>query len=944
MLRIRTGYSFRAAVGSLQSVMDRIKQCELPFAPITDRNSTFGWVKWEKLCEKNNIKPLFGVEIGVSPSIQAKKPVVDYWTFFAENDLSIVNCLLTLATSQFRYEPLLSYDQACSFNGIIIVGNRAQLKEIQYNANLYIGLSPSCSKGYIRDAGELGHRFVAVSDNKYPDIIDCILYEVVCGRNADIQTYDQFIQPIQLWKNSVDGLTTSENIELAITNSNLIGNKINAKLRKATLLIPEKKQSLGEMCREAAPRKKIDLTNKVYSDRLERELNMIEEKKFEDYFYIISDMMKFARERMICGPARGSSCGSLVCYLLDITTVDPIPFGLIFERFIDINRADLPDIDLDFSDTKRDIVFQYAEQKYGREHVARLGTVALYRPRSALDEAGTAIRAPKWEIDKVIDSLIVRSSGDARALSTLEDTLNSTDSGKKLLTNWPEIKIAAKMEGHPRHSGQHAAGIVITETPVTDYVAVDSRTGATFCDKYDAETLNLLKIDALGLTQLSIFEDALEYAGLPMDYLESVPMDDPAAFDVLNKGQYSGVFQFMGVALQNVAKAVKITELNDIVMITALARPGPLVGGGTNEWIKRKNGKAIVYPHILLEPYMRDTLGVITYQEQILEIGRNIGDLSWEDVTQLRKSMSKSLGKEYFDKYGDRFKIGARAKGISDDILNKLWDELCSYGSWAFNKSHSVAYGIISYWCCYLKAHFPFEYAAASLSHEGDSKKQIMMLREMHREGIGYIPVDFELSTNKWRPAERDGQRVLVGPLSIVKGIGPKVMAQILSHRKGENNKPLPPKVFKMIENPQTEIDSLWPIRDKFKQVMPNPQDRNILTPPTEIIDVQTNGREFPTLVFCVIKQIKPRDENEEVLVAKRKGEIKKGQTAYLNMFLNDDTDEIYAKIDTRLFRELAQPIIDRGSPGKHLYAIKGKVPRNFRMITVENVRYIGEI
>jgi DNA polymerase III alpha subunit len=252
---------------------------------------------------------------------------------------------------------------------------------------------------------------------------------------------------------------------------------------------------------------------------------------------------------MVVGPARGSSCGSLVCYLLNITTIDPIPFGLIFERFIDINRTDLPDIDIDFSDERRQLVFDYAEEKYGRAHVARLGTVGLFKPRSALKQAGASLRIPTWRIEKVLDSLIERSSGDARAMFALEDTLKGTEAGRAMLSEFPEALIAGRMEGHPANSSQHAAGIVITQEPVAEYVAVDARSKATMCDKKDAEVLNLLKIDALGLTQLSIFERTLKLAGLPdvSGWLEQLPLDDQAAFDVLNKQHFAGIFQFTGI-------------------------------------------------------------------------------------------------------------------------------------------------------------------------------------------------------------------------------------------------------------------------------------------------------------------------------------------------------------------------------------------------------------
>ena len=939
-MRIRTGYSFRTAAGMIEDVMDRVKEIGYQSAPISDRASTFGWVRWNKLAKKSGLKPIFGVELAVTDSLMAKKPTVDYWSFFAIEDIGVINRLVLLATQQFRYEPLLTYEQANEVTGAVkIVGSRSNLQLINNDENTYVALAPSTSRGYARQANDLGFKFIASSDNKFPRPDDEGFYEVLCGRGASTQTYDQFLQDEGQWRRSVARVVAPELIESALDHRNQASERCKAGLKVATLLSPEKKLSLREMCIEGAKKLGCDLTNPVYAERLDRELKLIADKQFEDYFYIIADMMQFARQRMICGPARGSSCGSLVCYLLEITTIDPIPYALVFERFIDVSRNDLPDIDIDFSDQKRHLVFDYMEQKYGRDHIARLGTVALFRPRSAIDEAGAALSVPKWLCNKVLDSLIVRSSGDSRALSTLEDTLNGTPAGKELTSKYPEILVAARMEGHPRHYSQHAAGIVVTETPVVDYVAVDARTGATHCDKKDAEELNLLKIDALGLTQLSVFEDALVMAGKDIHFLERVPLDDQAAFEVINQKKFSGIFQFNGPALQSICNQVRIESLEDIVSITALARPGPMASGGTNEWVKRKNGAKIEYPHPLFEPYLKTTIGIVAYQEQVMEIGRNIGDLTWEDVTALRKAMSKSLGKEYFDQFGDRFKAGARKKGIDGPMLDKIWDDLCAYGAWAFNRSHSVAYGIISYWCAYMKAHFPFEFAAATMTHEPDPAKQIMILREMRDEGIDYVPVDPELSTDKWSAGFKDGKKVLVGPMQAVKGMGPKLVAQVMSARaRGE---PVPARAEKLMNNATTEIDSLWPVRDKIKKLMPDPRERNIFTPPTRIIDVNTNGSEQSVLVFGCVQQIKPRDENEAVNVAKRGYEVK-GPTQSLNLTIADDTDRIFGKVDRFTFDRVGREIVDRGRPGKALYAFKGKVPKDFRMIKVEMARFIG--
>jgi DNA polymerase III alpha subunit len=947
MIRVRTGYSFRTAAGMIEDVMARLKECEYPAAPITDRASTFGWAKWSKLSKKSGLKPVFGVELAVTESIHAKKPAVDYWTFVAGDSVTEINRLVELATQQFRYEPLLTYEQAAAASGVTkIIGHRSLLQNVKPDESIYVALSPSVSRGYIRSATNAGFQLIGCSDNKYVRASDKGFYEIVCGRNASIQTYDQHIQTAEEWALSVERLGLGDNsLADAWGRATAILSGSTATLKMAELLKPERPATLREMCERSAVELGCDLSDPVYSARLERELTLIAEKEFEDYFYIVQDICNFARSKMIVGPARGSSCGSLVCYLLGITTIDPIPYGLIFERFIDINRNDLPDIDIDFSDQQRHLVFEYLNNKYGAARVARLGTVAMFKPRSALQEAGAALRVPKWKTDAVAESMIERSSGDARAMNTLEDTIMSMPAGQTMIKDHPEMLIAAKMEGHPRHSSQHAAGIVICSNPVSEYIAVDDRTGATMCDKYDAEAFNFLKIDALGLTQLSVFEDALELAGLHRDHLGKIDLEEPAAFQVLNDGKFSGIFQFNGIALQSISKQFKIDKLDDIVSITALARPGPLASGGAHEWVRRRNGvNPIVYPHKVFEPYLKDTLGIVLYQEQVMEIARNVGGLSWGDVTALRKAMSKSLGKEYFDQFGDPWKVGAIAKGVDPKDADKVWDDLCAYGSWSFNKSHSVAYGIISYQCCWLKAHYPFEFAAATLSHESEPARQIMLLREMHDEGFEYVPVDKDYSTNKWSVGYRDGKKILVGPLSNVKGIGPKMVNAIIGARARDER--MPDRAAKLLESPETPIDSLFPIQDAFNRIMPDPAERSIYSIPTKIKNIKITDEDQTVLVFCTFTTINPRDENEAVMVARRGYEVKDGLTASLNLQLTDDTDTVFGKIDRWKYPKIGKDILDRGGAGKTLYAVKGRVRGNtsFRMISIDAVRYIGRM
>jgi DNA polymerase III alpha subunit len=945
---IRTGYSFRLAVGHTQTVVDRLAELSWPAAPICDRDNTFGFVTWTKICKAANLRPVYGVEIAVSDNWAEKKskdgsrqgPRIDHWSFLAKSDLAKLNDLVRLASGHAHRHPILSYDEAMSAPGLIkIAGEHCDQSLIDYDLeDVYQAVTPATPVALIRAAKDRGAVLVGLSRNVFPREADLEFYRVMLGRYlASTQTYHQHIVSDEELRGCQR--LVSVDWDAAIAKREAILAECTASLRTAELLKYHSDVSLRDLCVRGAASLGVDLNDAVYAERLDRELSMISEKRFEDYFFIIADLVAWAKPRMVVGPARGSSCGSLVCYLLGITAIDPLPHDLIFERFIDITRADLPDIDLDFSDKHRDEVMAYAEQKYG-DRVARLASVAIFQARSTLARVGTALNIPTWQVNKVAETAFKRMMGDSRKSSTIADTLAETEAGKALISEFPEALIAAKFDGHPDHSGIHAAGLVVTDKPVTTYVAVDMKTKTAMCNKYDAESLNLLKIDVLGLTQLSIFERTLELIGQnPVSgWLEKIPTDDPAAFEVLNKHRYCGVFQFTGNAMRGLARQIQFDSLDDIVAATALVRPGPLSSGGTSMWVERRSGRAATtYPHPLLKEYLEETLGVPVYQEQILRIGREVGDLSWADVTALRKAMSKSLGKEYFDQFGERWKANAILKGLPAEVASKFWDEMCQFGAWAFNKAHSVSYAYVSYWCAYLKAHYPLQFAAATLDAETKPERQIELLRELAEEGMGYVAVDPCRSTDRWEPGD-DGS--LVGPLTNIKGIGPAKFGVIMDARAGK--RPMPTGLAKLMEDPKTPIDSLYPIRDWIAKKFPDGLETvNIFTTPTQVIDCQP-GVAGAQVIIVTPTRLVPKDENEPVKVARRGGKVLTGPIKALNMFVRDDSDEMFAKIGRFKFEEYGREVQEEGKPGKVIYALKGVVPETFRMLDVYRVKKLG--
>jgi len=340
-MKIMTGYSFRHSSGHLVDVIKRLMEVKYPVAPISDFCSTFGYVRWKKLCDKAKLRPMYGVTIPVTASMEAKKPVTAEWTFFAKDNLIGMNNILEMATNQFRYTPLISYKQAMEAQDcIIIAGSNSLLTEFEPRENIFCSLNPSTSRGFYMSAKSAGHRFIAASENRYTNPQDRVLYETIMGRKSNTQSYPQWILSDEEWFESVkkSGATEEARNTARAVWSDVIS-ICTAKLAEGSLLSPDKPETLEQICIKNAPRLGVDLSDPIYAARLEREIELIYEKEFEDYFYIVGDMVRYAKSQMMVGGGRGSSSGSLVCYLLEITTIDPIPYDLLFERFIDINRG-----------------------------------------------------------------------------------------------------------------------------------------------------------------------------------------------------------------------------------------------------------------------------------------------------------------------------------------------------------------------------------------------------------------------------------------------------------------------------------------------------------------------------------------------------------------------------------------------------------------------------
>lgn len=951
-MRVRTEYSTNYAYGKLGDVFNRLVELNYHALSISDRYSTFGWIEWDELCTKHQKLPIFGVELGVSNNPTDKRPSVSYFSFFATDNIKRVNELVAHATAQAG--GYLSYEYVNSIEDLVIVcDNRAKL-ELVSPANVFVSLSSSIPIGYYRKAKELGFRFIQSSDNSFCRADDKEEYRVLMARNAYSATYNQFIESYAEWALGLLTFVELRDVQDAMHNLILAERRCTATLNRPKLPKIEAPQNLWDMCMAGMVRLGVPLAE-PYKSRLIHELKVIADKHFEDYFYIVSELMLWARERMIVSPGRGSSAGSLVCYLLGITSVDPIKYNLLFERFLDPTRKDLPDIDMDFDDNLRPMVFAHLEQLYGTEHFGKICNVTRFRPKTIINTAGAQLRIPIWLCQKAAEELHEYGSADARALIPFADTFKLGEFSSKLLNEYPEIKVVFNSEFHAKNFSVHAAGAVITDQDISNYVAIDRRNDTIMADKNTAERLGLLKLDLLGVSQLSVFARALELIGVPATnaFLDEIPLDDEEAFAVINDHKYSGIFQ-MGNALIKLFKQFFVRSLEDIVAVTSLARPGPLMAGGAQRWVNRRNNlQDVKYAHPCLEPYLKSTFGELVYQEQLMQIASGIGGMNVEDVTALRKAVAKSKGAEALRPFGDKFKQGAARVGFVGEAVDRFWDDLCGFGAYSFNRSHAVSYSIITYYCCWLKAFYPVEFAAASLDAETDPEKQIKLLRELHAEGIGYVPIDPEISVDRWTiktetrasagyPEIQETKKILVGPLTSIKGIGPAKLAQIIEAR--QTGKELPPGLAKQLREAITPIDSLTPVSTAVARVIPDLKAVNIVSRPTPIAQLD-KGDSGSFMVIGLLVGLKKKDRNDAESLARRKGKRVSGNSLALNLTIRDDSgSDIVCIIDPADYNTAAPAIIERGGIDKAIYAIKGTIPDNFRMISVKNIRYLCNV
>ena len=713
------------------------------------------------------------------------------------------------------------------------------------------------------------------------------------------------------------------------------------------------KDLLFQLCAEGVKTRGLNTLSsdarKVYADRLRKELQLIQSKDYSDYFLIVSDICRWSKENgILVGPARGSAAGSLVCFLTGITEINPLEHDLVFERFIDESRYDLPDIDIDFEDDRREEVKTYMAEKYGEDKVCSVATFAAFKGKNSLDEVGKSFQIPKGDISTVKKFLIDRSGGDMRSELTIKDTFEMSEEPQKIMEQYPDLRYSMALEGQLRHMGKHAAGVIVGDRPLQEIIALYQRDGKQLSsvEMKDATSLGLVKIDILGITELSILSRAAALIGMdPLDYY-NISLTDEKTMQGFRDLDVGGIFQFEGDSTKSVLRQIpNLNDFEQLAACVALSKPGPAHSGGTTKYLARAKGATDVKGfdwHPILARITEPTYYQIIYQEQVISIVREIGQMTWTDANAIRLFMSKSQGEQAFEEYRPAFKKGAIANGLTETSARSVWDETKTMGRWAFNKSHAVSYAMLSWWSMYMKQHHPLEFYLARLLKEGKVEKRIRLLMEVSNRGISVLPPKIGMSQSGWSIEE--GKALRAGLMEI-KGIGAKMAERIIetpnqTRQEFEDNKVTGVSKKKLdffeenfIFSDQEDVVDFFGLKkyDVLAKISPK---REILG------DIEDGSDTYPIEIAGLFVEMNYKDIHEERRSRGQSTEnIKSPEIAkYAMMLLEDETDRCLVMVDRFVFNKIGQKVWNAYN-NELFVVIRGHKIKGWRMIRAKDMK-----
>ncbi|SEA06988.1 DNA polymerase III, alpha subunit [Desulfuromusa kysingii] len=848
-LHLHSQYSLLDGAIKLDELIARAKEFKMPAIAVTDHGNMFGAVEFYSKAMSAGIKPIIGCEVYVAPGSRFTKgnargssEASYHLVLLCMNQTGYQNiCHLVSAAYQegFYYKPRVDWELLLKHNeGLIALSaclggelptlinlnhsdealERArQMAEIFDDNRFYLELQENflpeqakANAGLIEIATKLHLPLVATNDCHYLSREDSFAHEVLLciqtGKTMDDPNRMRFPNDEFYVKSSEEMAKLFPDHPEAIANTIRIAERCNLELDFSTYHFPQydkpADKSLDQVLEEQSRsgleerlkeiRKVRDLSEddlQIYHDRLEEELTCIEQMGFPGYFLIVADFINWGKDHGIpVGPGRGSAAGSLVAFAIRITDIDPIPYNLLFERFLNPERISMPDIDVDFCIYGRERVIDYVRQKYGPGNVAQIITFGTMQAKGALRDVGRALNIPYGEVDRIA-KLVPTVLG-----ITLKEAIDQEPQLKTLIEKDPKIKelasISLALEGLTRHASTHAAGVVVTPRPLPEYLPlyVDPKSGGQVTQypmKY-VEKIGLVKFDFLGLKTLTVIENAVRIIRESKDEkfdLQLISDDDKTTFDLLSRGETTGVFQLESSGMKEYLVKLKPSCFEDLIAMVALYRPGPLGSGMVDSFIKRKHGtEQFQYDFSQLEPILKDTYGVIVYQEQVMLIAQVLANFSLGAADLLRRAMGKKKPEE-MAKQKKIFLDGAAENKLNLKKAEAVFDLMEKFAAYGFNKSHSAAYALIAYQTAYLKAHYPVEFMAALLTEDMENTdKVIKNISEVRAMGVEVLPPDINASARSFTVAEE----VMRFGLGAVKGVGSAALDSIQEVRKDE--------------------------------------------------------------------------------------------------------------------------------------------------------------
>ena len=837
-LHVHSEYSLLDGANRCSDLAATTRDMGMNAVALTDHGVMFGCVEFYNKCNDAGVKPILGCEVYVDPNGHTcrEEKGQNHLILLAENEEGYYNLtkLVSIAnTDGFYYKPRIDHDLLARYSkGLIcssaclggeipqfIIRNdmenaykRAELyRDIMGKDNFFLEVQSNIipeqalvNKTLVEMSKKLEIPLIATNDAHYLKRGDAEWHDILlCVQTGSIVTDEKryrftgsdyyFRSPEEMWQIFGSELPDS------LINTQRIADRCAVKLNTGHYYLPEFPLPPGEtlsthlrkLAAEGLRRRlKTEEPPQEYLERLAYELKIIEQMDFPGYFCIVSDIITAAKARDIpIGPGRGSAAGSLVAYSLGITDLDPIKYDLLFERFLNPERISMPDIDTDVSDKGREELIAYIVEKYGTDHVSQIITFGRMKSRGAIKDVGRALNIPIAEVNaiaKLIPAMPTPEIKDIKGALEHVPELKAAYDGK------PEIKklvdTAMHIEGLARHCSQHAAGVVITPKPTSDMVPVRKFGENQIATQYPmepVEKLGLVKMDFLGLRTLSVLDDAvknIESNGKGKIDLNEIPIDDAKTYEMLQRGDTLGVFQLESSGMTALVRRLRPDCFEDMIALVALYRPGPLESGMVDTYVKCKHGEDTVhYLHPKLEPYMRDTYGVILYQEQVMQSAQALAGYTLGEADLLRRAMGKKK-KEVMEKERVKFVEGAVKNGVDAANAGNIFDIIEKFAGYGFNKSHSAAYGLIAYWTAWLKANYGPEFLASYLSSQIGSKMDVLgqYIRSVRDAGYSVFPPDINESREDFTVI---GEVIRLG-LSAIAKVGDAAVANIIESRK----------------------------------------------------------------------------------------------------------------------------------------------------------------